>query len=214
MFIYQVVFCLSRLFAAVAIVSPVSIPAIAPHSLHIRPFFYSVIPASEPGSWAALCEVLHCAVALPSSSSPAPPRVRLRANWAAVRQSVQARLHSPCTNCPHQVRDDGAIAPLYHCLRHCHPRQRLPGCRLGGRHDGAVGTTGDAARNVSTMRRLCCWHYWRRCTQRLYHVLPLPAAPPCVQCAAFAHYAPASAAVSAPALAAAATPARLASTSS
>ena len=138
MFIYQVVFCLSRLFAAVGIVSPVSIPAIAPHSLHIRPFFYSVIPASEPGSWAALCEVLHCAVALPSSSSPAPPRVRLRANWAAVRQSVQARLRSPCTNCPHQVRDDGAIAPLYHCLRHCHPRQRLPGCRLGGRHDGAV----------------------------------------------------------------------------
>ena len=138
MFIYQVVFCLSRLFAAVGIVSPVSIPAIAPHSLHIRPFFYSVIPASEPGSWAALCEVLHCAVALPSSSSPAPPRVRLRANWAAVRQSVQARLHSPCTNCPHQVRDDGAIAPLYHCLRHCHPRQRLPGCRLGGRHGGAV----------------------------------------------------------------------------
>ena len=72
-----------------------------------------------------------------------PPRlfslvIRLRANWAAVRQSVQARLRSPCTNCPHQVRDDGAIAPLYHCLRHCHPRLRLLGCRLGGRHDGAV----------------------------------------------------------------------------
>ena len=139
-------------------------PALSAHP----PFFYSVIPASEPGSWAALCEVLHCAVALPSSSSP-PPRVRLRANWVAVRQSVQARLRSPCTNCPHQVRDDGAIAPLYHCLRHCHPRQRLPGCRLGGRHDGAVATIGDAARNVSTMRRLCCWHRWRRCTQRLYH---------------------------------------------
>ena len=26
--------------------------------------------------------------------------IRLRANWAAVRQPVQARLRSPCTNCP------------------------------------------------------------------------------------------------------------------
>ena len=62
---------------------------------------------------------------LGGASPPAPPRV------------------------PHQVRDDGAIAPLYHCLRRC-PFPPSP------------------PKVTAQTRRLCCWHRWRRCTQRLY----------------------------------------------
>ena len=61
--------------------------------------------------------------------------VRLRANWAAVRHSVRARLRSPCTNCPHQVRDDGANAPFV----------------LSSRPLPRFATVEDAARNVSTI---------------------------------------------------------------
>ena len=63
---------------------------------------------------------------LGGASPPAPPRV------------------------PHQVRDDGAIAPLYHCLRRC-PFPPSP------------------PKVTAQTRRLCCWHRWRRCTQGLYH---------------------------------------------
>ena len=41
----------------------------------------------------------------------------------ACRPSVQARLRSPCTNCPHQVRDDGANAPF---VLSSQPLPRLP----------------------------------------------------------------------------------------
>ncbi len=41
----------------------------------------------------------------------------------ACRPSVQARLRSPCTNCPHQVRDDGANAPF---VLSWQPLPRLP----------------------------------------------------------------------------------------
>ena len=42
--------------------------AAVPLRLSVRPpFFYSVIPASEPESWAALCAVLRCTIASPVS---------------------------------------------------------------------------------------------------------------------------------------------------
>ena len=168
MFIYQVVFCLSRLFAAVGIVSPVSIPAIAPHSLHIRPFFYSVIPASEPGSWAALCEVLH----------PCHRHPRLRPPGFAYAP-IGLRFGNPCKHgCAH-------LAPIVHikcgmtvlshrCTIVCAIVIPANASQGAGSAAGmtvlsppletlhatslpcavcAVGIVGDAARSVSTMRR-------------------------------------------------------------
>ncbi len=55
--------------------------------------------------------------------------IRLCANRAAVRQSVQARLRSPCTNCPGQARHDGAERTREE-QKAGHPLVRIPlhGC--------------------------------------------------------------------------------------
>ena len=54
-----------------------TISADASHFLHYR-LFLLCHPGLDPGSWAVSCEVLHCAVALPSSSSPSPRRMPAR----------------------------------------------------------------------------------------------------------------------------------------
>ena len=74
------------------IASPVSIPVNAPQG-----------PVSAHGMTALL---RRCAIALPLHCRAFfSPVIRLRANWAAVRQPVQARLRSPCTNCPASERE-------------------------------------------------------------------------------------------------------------
>ena len=66
---------------------------------------------------------------------PPYPAIRLRANWAAVRQSMRA---SPPV-IPASERESWAAlcGVLGYPNRHTgvHPRHRLAGCRLGGRHD-------------------------------------------------------------------------------
>ena len=99
---------------------------------------HGVIPASEPESWAASCVVLHCAIAGDAARNVST--MPLRANWAAVRHSVQA----PPPVIPASERESWAAlcGVLGYPNRHTgvHPRYRLAGCRLGGRHDGAEGT--------------------------------------------------------------------------
>ena len=73
------------------------------------------------------CAFLHCAPHLHLV-------IRLRANWAAVRQPVRARLRSPCTNCSHLMRHPSGAALCVYCVA-----------------IAAVATIGDAARNVSTI---------------------------------------------------------------
>ena len=68
--------------------------------------------------------------------------IRLRANWAAVRQPVQARLRSPCTNCPASEPESwvASCGVLHYANRPAgvHPRLHLPGSRVGARDDGAL----------------------------------------------------------------------------
>ena len=54
-----------------------TISADASYFLHYR-LFLLCHPGLDPGSWAVSCEVLHCAVALSSSSSPSPRRMPAR----------------------------------------------------------------------------------------------------------------------------------------
>ena len=58
-----------------------------------------------------------CAIALPLHCRAFfSPVIRLRANWAAVRQPVQARLRSPCTNCPASERESWvALCAVLRC---------------------------------------------------------------------------------------------------
>ena len=94
-----------------------------------------------------MCRCVSCTAACPFHCV-----IRLRANWAAVRQPVQASHHV----IPASERESWAAlcGVLRYPNRHTgvHPRYRLAGCRLGGRHDGAKGTRGGERAGMTAQR--------------------------------------------------------------
>ena len=109
-----------------------------------------------------MCRCVSC-----TSACPFHGVIRLRANRAAVRQPVQA---PPTVSFPPPSGNPvGAVlcGVLGYPNRHTgvHPRHRLAGCRLGGRHDGAKGTRG----GERAVRARCIL---LRCRSYYYCVIP------------------------------------------